>query len=339
MTTANQYTMPKAGSIAKLALKEVEIGDPQPGEVQVAVKAVGLNFADVFAMHGLYSATPKGAFVPGLEFSGVVEQLGEGVQGLQVGDKVMGVTKFGGYTDRINHDQRYILPMHDDWSFEEGAAYLVQGLTAYYALVPLGAIEKGATVLIHSGAGGVGIMANRIAKHFEGYTIGTIGSPAKLDVLGNEGFDRSIVRGSDFGTKLKEALDGRELNLIVETIGGKIFKEGYKQLSPQGRMVVVGASQYASPGKIPNYLKLLWYYINRPKVDPQEMIQENKGVLAFNLIWLYDRVHLMHDMLQEMGKMDLGKPYVGKVFDWKEMHEAIAFFQSGKSTGKVVVTL
>jgi alcohol dehydrogenase len=229
--------------------------------------------------------------------------------------------------------------MHDDWSFEEGAAYLVQGLTAYYALVPLGAIEKGATVLIHSGAGGVGIMANRIAKHFEGYTIGTIGSPAKLDVLGNEGFDRSIVRGSDFGTKLKEALDGRELNLIVETIGGKIFKEGYKQLSPQGRMVVVGASQYASPGKIPNYLKLLWYYINRPKVDPQEMIQENKGVLAFNLIWLYDRVHLMHDMLQEMGKMDLGKPYVGKVFDWKEMHEAIAFFQSGKSTGKVVVTL
>lgn len=336
---ANQYVISKAGSISNLKLTEVEIGDPAEGEVQVAVKAVGLNFADVFAMHGLYSATPKGSFVPGLEFSGIVAKKGSGVDGLEEGTRVMGVTKFGGYTDRINHDHRYLIPMKDDWSFEEGASYLVQGLTAYYALVSLGNLQNGATVLIHSGAGGVGIMANRIARQFNAFTIGTIGSENKRNVLENEGFKEIIVRGNDFKDRLKESLKGRELNLIVETIGGKIFKEGYKQLSPQGRMVVVGASQYASPGKIPNYAKLIWHYINRPKIDPQEMIQENKGVLAFNLIWLYDRVHLMNEMLDEMSKLDLGKPFVGKTFQWNEMYDAIKFFQSGKSTGKVVVTL
>jgi len=336
---SNQYTMSKAGSISNLKLKEVEIGDPEASQVQITVKAVGLNFADIFAMHGLYSATPKGSFVPGLEFSGVVEKIGDKVTDFKVGDRVMGVTKFGGYVTHINHDQRYISHLKDDWSFEEGAAYLVQGLTAYYALVSLGNIQDQSTVLIHSGAGGVGIMANRIAKQFNAFTIGTIGSDRKTEVLKNEGFDEIIVRGADFKEKLANSLSGKDLNIIVETIGGKIFKEGYRQLAPQGRMVAVGVSQFASPGKIPNYLKLIWHYLNRPKIDPQEMIQENKGVLAFNLIWLYDRVHLMNEMLKEMSKMDLGKPMVGKTFTWDQMYDAIKFFQSGNSTGKVVVTI
>lgn len=336
---AKSYTMSKAGSMSNLKIKEKEIDAPKSGEVQIEVKAIGLNFADIFAMHGLYSATPKGSFVPGLEFSGLVKDIAADVTNLKVGDRVMGVTKFGGYTSGLNHDHRYLTPIPEDWSFEEGAAYLVQGLTAYYALVSLGNIQKESTVLIHSGAGGVGIIANRIAKEFNAFTIGTIGSDRKTEVLKEEDFDEIIVRDNDFGAKLKKSLNGKELKLIVETIGGKIFKEGYKQMAPQGRMVVVGVSQFASPGKIPNYFKLIWHFINRPKIDPQEMIQENKGVLGFNLIWLYDRVHLMNEMLNEMSKMDLGKPYVGKVYSWDQMYEAIKFFQSGKSTGKVVVTV
>ena len=334
---AHTYSMTKAGSISNLKLLEVEIPEPELNEVQVSVKAVGLNFADVFAMHGLYSATPEGQFTPGLEFSGEVEKVGSNVLNLKAGDRVMGVTRFGGYTTRINHDSRYLTPLPDDWSYEEGAAYLVQGLTAYYALVSLGNIQQNSTVLIHSGAGGVGILANRIAKHFNAFTIGTIGSDSKIEVLRKEGYDEVIVRGKDFKDRLSKALKNRELTLILETIGGKIFKEGFKQLAPQGRMVVVGVSQFASPGKIPNYLKLIWFYLTRPMIDPQAMIQDNKAVLAFNLIWLYDRVHIMNEMLVEMSKMDLGKPHVGKVYDWDQMDKAIHFFQSGKSTGKVVV--
>lgn len=331
--------MSKAGSTSNLKLKDEALAAPTDDEVQISVKAIGLNFADIFAMHGLYSATPPGSFIPGLELSGVIESIGKNVTSHKPGDRVMCVTKFGAYCNKINMNHNYVLPMSDDWSFEEGAAYLVQGLTAYYALVNLGNIREGSTVLIHSGAGGVGIMANRIAKHFKAFTIGSIGSPKKIDVLNQEGFDEHIVRGRDFGHKLKEKLNGRDLNLILETIGGKIFKEGFKQLAPEGRMVVVGASQYASPGSIPNYPRMLWYYLTRPKIDPQEMIQENKGVLAFNLIWLYERVEIMNEILHLMAGMNLGKPYVGKVFDWKSMPDAIKFFQSGQSTGKVVVTV
>lgn len=333
------YKMSKAGSTSNLKLVSEEISAPASGEVQIKVKAIGLNFADIFAMHGLYSATPKGSFVPGLEFSGVVEATGEGVSDFQKGDRVMCVTRFGAYCDTINMDHRYVIPLPDGWNHEEGAAYLVQGLTAYYALVSLGAIRENSTVLIHSGAGGVGIMANRIAKCFNAFTIGTIGTPAKLSVLENEGFDASIVRGRNFRSSLHEALGGRDLNLILETIGGRVFKEGFKQMAPQGRMVVVGASQYASPGKIPNYPRMLWYYLNRPKIDPQAMIQDNKGVLAFNLIWLYDKIDLMNEILHQMKAMDLGKPHVGRTFSFQHMHDAIKFFQSGQSTGKVVVNI
>jgi len=333
------YRLSKVGSTANLKKVEENIENPGSNEVQVAVKAIGLNFADVFAIHGLYKAAPKGDFVPGLEFSGVVAHAGGGVQALKEGDRVMGVTRFGGYADRINIDDRHVMLLPDDWSFEEGAGYLVQGLTAYYALVTLGGLKKAQTVLIHSGAGGVGIMANRIAKNFDAYTIGTIGSDRKMDVLSSEGFDGKIVRGSDFGEQLSHALEGRELNLILETIGGKIFKEGYKQLVPQGRMVVVGASEFASPGKTPNYLRVIWKFLTRPKLDPQEMIQENKSVMAFNLIWLYEQVDIMDEILQGMSKLDLGRPYVGKVFGFDQMHSAIKFFQSGQSIGKVVVKI
>lgn len=331
------YQMPKAGSIKRLRLIEDAIPNPENTEVQIAVKAIGLNFADVFAMHGLYSATPKGRFIPGLEFSGEVIKIGSEVSKYKIGDRVMGVTRFGGYVSCINHDYRYLSSIKDDWSYEEGAAYMVQGLTAYYALVTLGNIQKDNTVLIQSGAGGVGILANRIAKHFGAYTIGTVGSESKVKTLTDEGYNACIVRDSDYQNKLLKALDARELNLVLETIGGEIFKSSYKVLAPEGRMVVVGVSQYASPGAIPNYLKLIWQFLKRPKIDPQDMIQDNKSVMAFNLIWLYDKVEMIGKILNTMSAMDLGKPLVGHVYDFEELPEAINFFQSGKSTGKVVV--
>ena len=331
------YRIDKVGSTSNLKLVSESLEDPKANEVQVEVYAIGLNFADIFAIHGLYSATPKGSFVPGLEFSGVITKIGSEVSGFRVGDRIMGVTRFGGYASHLNIDDRHIVTLSDEWSFEEGAAYLVQGMTAYYALVFLGGLQKNQNVLIHSGAGGVGIMANRIAKCYDAFTIGTIGSNKKLDVLEAEGFDAKIIRSKDFGKDLEKALEGRELNLIIETIGGEIFKAGYNLLAPQGRMVVVGASQFASPGSKPNYLKLLWKFLTRPKIDPQQMIQENRSVMGFNLIWLYEKVDVMDNLLHEMADLDLGKPMVGSVFEFDQMHEAIKLFQSGQSTGKVVV--
>lgn len=326
-----------AGSLARLKLQAEELPDPGPGEATVEVKAIGLNFADIFAIWGLYSATPKGSFVPGLEYAGIVCRVGAGVTRLKEGDRVMGVTRFGAYASHLNIDARYLIPLPDSWSFAEGASYLVQALTAYYGLKELGHIREGQTVLIHSAAGGVGLWANRIAKQFNAYTIGTVGSPNKLELLRQEGYDEGIVRSKKFKEELINALSGRELNIIMECIGGKILKQGYELLAPQGRMVVYGSARYGSVGNRPNYLRLFYLFLTRPRIDPQKMPENNKGVLGFNLIWLYHRVELMHQLLGELAAMNLGRPHVGRVFPFDQLKEAILLFQSGKTMGKVVV--
>ncbi|WMN06835.1 medium chain dehydrogenase/reductase family protein [Marivirga arenosa] len=333
------YRTHKAGSFKRLKLVEEEILNPSENEVQVAVKAVGLNFADVFAILGLYSATPEGSFIPGLEYSGEIIAKGSKVKDFEIGDRVMGVTRFGAYTSHINIDQAYVSKIPANWTFEEGASFLVQALTAYYGLFHLGNLKKGDTVLIHSAAGGVGLLANRMAQQYGAYTIGTVGSAAKIDLLKKEGYQKYIVRSSKFKHDLDEALAGRELNVIMECIGGKIFKIGYEMLAPQGRLVNYGSARYGSTGNSPNWPKLVWQYLTRPKIDPQKMIETNKAILGFNLIWLYEKKDLMRQILAELENLNMEAPYIGHQFEFSQMHEALKLFQSGKTTGKVVLTL
>ena len=142
-----------------------------------------------------------------------------------------------------------------------------------------------------------------------------------------------------YRTKLKESLGDRDLNIVMESIGGEIFKASYKQMAPMGRMIVYGSARYASPGDRPNYLKMLYLFWKRPKIDPQKMIEQNKSVMGFNLIYLYENVALLHRILGELKKMDLGKPYVGHVFEFDKLKDAISLFQSGNTSGKVVVNV
>jgi len=330
------YTL-KAGSIKNLRIEKGHLDEPAPDEIQVEVKAIGLNFADIFAIWGLYSATPTGQFTPGLEYSGLVLKTGSSVTNFKAGDRIMGVTRFGAYCSHLNVDHRYMIPLPDDWSFDQGAGYLVQVLTAYYALVYLGNLEKDMVVLIHSAAGGVGIWANRIAKLKGAHTIGTVGSESKFQLLQQEGYDQYLVRSKSFGTDLDRCLGDRELNLIMECIGGKILVEGYERLAPQGRMIAYGSARYAHAGARPNYLKLALTYFSRPKIDPQKMIEQNKAVMGFNLIWLYSKVELMHRVLREIRALELGQPLVGHRYPFDELPDALTFFKTGKSTGKIVV--
>ena len=281
--------IPKAGNMDNLKLIEEDLPSPGKDEVTVKVQSIGLNFADIFAIFGLYSATPKGEFIPGLEFAGEVIEVGVEVNNFKIGDRIMGVTRFGGYTDYLNISNHYLIPLKKEWTYEEGAAYMIQAFTAYYALVILGNIQQGQTVLIHSAAGGVGLLANRLAKRYDAYTIGTIGSDHKADLLKQEGFDDYIVRSENFREDLKNTLGDRELSIVLECIGGQILKDGFRLLAREGRMVVYGAAHYATPGKKPNYLKILRRYWKRPMIDPMRMVEWNKSVMGFNLIHLYDK--------------------------------------------------
>lgn len=338
---------PRAGSLANMRRVSETLLDPAPNEVVVEIRAIGLNFADIFAIMGLYSATPKGSFVPGLEYAGVVIAAGSKVSRVVVGERVMGVIRFGAYATHCMIDENYVLPLPADWSFAEGAALLVQALTAYYALFPLGAMKHGATVLIHSAAGGVGLVANRIAKKFQAFTIGTCGSPHKVPLLNEEGYDRVIIRSEgDNYRAMKQGLadalrlpDGsqRPLSLVLDSIGGNTLQASYDALAPTGRVVCFGSAHLAFQGKRPPYLRLGWKYLQRPKFDPLDMIETNKAVMGFNLIWLWENLAEMHSMIHLLSALHLPKPLVGHTFPFDELPQAIELFQTGMTMGKVVI--
>ena len=213
----------------------------------------------------------------------------------------------------------------------------MQALTAYYALVPLGNVQQNQIVLIHSAAGGVGIYANKIAKKFSAYTIGTIGNPSKIDFVKKEGYNDIIVRNGNLRRELEERLGERKLDLVLDSVGGKVQKDSFDQLATTGRLVAYGLSQFASPGARPNYLKLALRFITMPRYQTLTLIESNKSVLGFNLIWLYDRYDLWTKLLGEIDALHLDKPYVGNIFPFDKLKEAIKTFQSGETMGKVVV--
>jgi NADPH:quinone reductase-like Zn-dependent oxidoreductase len=328
------FQVEKAGSLKNLKYSTSEIPALSKGKVLVEVKAIGLNYADLFAIMGLYSATPKGPFIPGLEFSGTV--LETDCIEYPAGTRVVGVTRFGGYDSHIVADPRYLTFLPEAWSFQEGAAFPVQTLTAYYALLSLGNLTEGQTVLIHSGAGGVGLQANRIAKKLNACTIGVVGSPGKLRVLSDHGYDAGIVRSRNFKTDLGNALNGRELNLVLEASGGKYFKYSYDVLAPTGRLVAYGSAQFTPRGLTPDYLTLLFKYLFRPRVDPLSMITANKSVLGFNLIWLYEKHELMKKLLEEIGTLNLPAPVIGETLPFESIAQALIKLKSGNTIGKVV---
>lgn len=333
------YRIEKAGSLSNIGLIEDELAEPADNEVMIEVRAIGFNFADLFAIQGLYSATPKGSFTPGLEYSGVIIETGKNVSEVEVNDRVMGVIKFGAYTTHINIDHRYVLKIPPGWTFEEGAAFIVQSLTANYALIELANIKDNDTVLIHSAAGGVGIYANRIAKKFNAYTIGTVGSNSKIDFLKDEGYNDVIVRGNNFNEMLKRSLGGKKLNIILESIGGRIFKESFDLLSHTGRIIIYGGANFMSHSPRPNYLKLLYQYLTRPKVDPLSLSDTNRSVMGFNLIYLWEKPDMLKRMLSSILNLDIKKPYIGSTFSFNKLPEALKHFQSGKTIGKVVVVV
>ncbi|MEQ9364975.1 MAG: zinc-binding dehydrogenase [Leptospirales bacterium] len=353
MTSRRIWKIAKAGSIDRLRLVENdELPPPGAGEARVAVRAIGLNFADLFALQGLYSATPSGEFTPGLEFSGVIEDVGPPPAGgarhsvLKAGDRVMGAIRFGAYAERLNADTRYLRLIPEAWDFAEGAALPAQGLTAYYALRELGNLKPGQLVLIHSVAGGVGLLALEMVRKMDALAIGTIGTPEKISFLRESaGMDAATILVRDprrFDEQLADALqavDRPGFDLVLDAVAGEYFQPAFDRLRAAGRLILFGSATMMSHASRPNYFTLAWRYLRRPRLDPIEMISANKSCMAFNLIWLWDRIEELTRLYDEMLALDLSPPHVGRRFAFEDAHQALRYFQSGKSVGKVVLEI
>lgn len=348
------WRIDRAGSLDRLTRRTEDLPTLKLGQARVAVKAIGLNFADLFACLGLYSATPRGAFIPGLEFAGVIEAIepsappaegGAGLAGaLRPGDAVVGLTRFGAYATAVSVDAAYLRPIRAEWSFAEAAAYPVQALTAWYGLVELGALERGDVVLLQSAAGGVGLNALTILAARGAQTIAAVGRQAKRDFLvEHRGLspDQVIVRDRRrFGAQLDRALvalGAKGFDLVFDAIAGPFLQPAYDRLRPEGRLIVYGAADFMPARARPNYLRLALQYRRRPLIDPLRMMADNRSVMGFNLIWLWDGVDRLAGAYDAMDRVIQTAPFVGRRFPFAQAPAAMRYLQSGESVGKVVL--
>jgi len=344
MTAITVWRIGRAGSLDRLAREEEPLTSPAIGEVRVSVHAVGLNFADIFACLGLYSATPKGPFVPGLEFAGTIDAVGPDVQRWRAGDRVIGLTRFGAYATHVTVDARYLHPLPAGWTFSEGAAFPVQAITAWYAIEDLGACARGGAVLVHSAAGGVGLNALALLRRRDARVIATVGQESKRRFLVEHAglTPRQIVIRDRrrFGAQLDDALAANGLvgfDLVLDAVAGPFFRPAYRRLRPAGRLVIYGSADLMPRASRPNWLRLTAQYLARPRIDPLGMISRNKSVMGFNLIWLWDHVDRLSSIYESLARDMTTPPHIGRRFPFADAPAALRYLQGGESVGKVVL--
>src|SRR5262245_631430 len=186
-----QMAFSRYGAPDVLVAREAPSPAPAPGEVRIAVRAAGVNFADVLARIGLYPDAPKPPLVVGYEVAGIVDAVGAGVTRLSAGDRVVALTRFGGYASEVVAPEMYVFPFHADLSDAEAAALPVNYLTALIALYKMANIAAGETVLIHGAGGGVGIAAIQLARLRRATVIGAA-SASKHPTLRALGVDHLV---------------------------------------------------------------------------------------------------------------------------------------------------
>jgi NADPH:quinone reductase-like Zn-dependent oxidoreductase len=326
-------------------LREQERPDPDApgaGQVRVRVRAAGINFADLMARSGLYPGAPKPPCVVGYEFAGDVESVGEGVEDFEPGHRVLGGTRFGGYAELVTAGAGELVPLPDDWSYEEGAALPVNYATAYAGLVRYGNLARGERVLLQAAAGGVGIAATQIAKLIGAEVFGTA-SASKHDAIRGFGVDHPIdYREKDFVREVRRiAGDKRPLDLVMDAVGGGSFRKSYSLLRAGGRLVCFGASSVQSRDRrsIPGALGML---VRTPWFSPMRLMSESKAVIGLNMLTIWDEKRSLEEYIEPLSKwMADGsvRPVVAERFPLERGAEAHRFMHERKNVGKVVLTL
>jgi synaptic vesicle membrane protein VAT-1 len=338
MPAMRQVWIARPGPPEVLEVRASPDPDSGRGEVRIRVRAAGINFADLMARVGLYPDAPKIPCVVGYEASGTVDQVGEGVTELNVGDRVFGVPRFGGYTDTLVVKESQVFRMPEKMTFEEAAALPVVYVTAYHMMLVTGTLRPRSTVLVHSAAGGVGLAAIQIAKT-RGCTIFGTASPAKHDFLRQAGVDHPIDSRGDYAAVVRRVVGDRGIDLVLDPVGGKSWSQGYELLGPCGRLVAFGLSAAAS-GKTRSLIHAALQVVRVKKFNPMQLMDDNKTVGGTNMGHLFDRPDLLRPEFAALLTMyEAGdiKPHVARTFRFEEAPAAHHFLHDRKAIGKVLL--
>lgn len=325
-----------------LQVEERPQPEPGLGQVRIAVKAAGVNFADLMARVGVYPDAPAPPTVLGYEVAGEVDAVGDAVEGVSTGDRVVAGTRFGGYSEGVVVGAEELVPLPEDWSYEQGAALPVNYATAYAGLVRYGAVAPGERVLIHAAAGGVGVAATQIAAHAGAEVLGTA-SASKHEAIRAVGVAHAIdYRSQDFVKEIRRLTGERKpLDLVMDAVGGSSYRRSFSLLRPGGRLVCYGASSFVRGERrsIPAAARGL---LTTPLFSPLSLASSSKAVVGLNLLRLWDDKGSLDELVTPLRRLieeGVLAPRVAEAFPLERGADAHRFLLERRNVGKVVITV
>ena len=304
---------------------DVERPSPDEGEALIEVRSVGVNYADTMRRRNQYVEHQELPFTPGSEIAGTVAEVGEGVEDVSVGDRVVTLLGTGGYTEYIGAPARNLIPIPDGMDFDEAAAIPLQGLTAYHVLETSGQLEEGESVLVHAGGGGVGNLSVQMAKLMGASpVIATASTQEKLDLAKDLGADVLInYTEEDWTEQVREATDGNGADVILEMVGGDFPRKNLQCLNVFGRMVVFGAASG-----------------DRGSLVPAELMKKNHSVVGFYLPNIMVRPGLFGPSLKRVlgwiSSDDL-KLTISARYPLEKAREAHEALEGRETSGKIIL--
>ena len=289
---------------------------------------------------GLYAGAPSLPFVPGFEVAGEVMQTGPGVNDYRPTDRVLAITRFGGYSSHVVVPVEQVRKIPQGITLEAAAALPVAYLTAYLMMFDLGNLRPGQTVLIHNAGGGVGTAAVQLAKLAEARIFGT-SSRAKQERLRRMGVDLCIdYRKEDFVRLVRDATAGRGVNLILDAQGPAHFRRSLKALAPLGTLVMYGVQQNIGTTRLLSApLKLMWELL-AVRFTPLRLMNTNRGIYGFHLgrLWHHPEpaARALERLVTWQGEGKIS-PVIDRIFPYHQAANAHAYIQDRRNFGKVLL--
>ncbi|WP_291429508.1 NADPH:quinone oxidoreductase family protein [Deinococcus sp.] len=314
----------RLGPPSVMELQDVPAPTAGPGEVRIEVEAVGINFADVLSVAGEYLTRTRVPYTPGMEFAGIVESLGEGVTGVQVGQRVAALGGSGALARYSVVNAAGLIPVPENLSGAQAAAFPVSYFTAYHGLNTLGRGVKGEWVLVQAAAGALGTASIQLARAMGMHVIALASTDEKLALARTLGADVTILQDDpDRVQKVRDAAGGKGVPLILEVVGGKRFQESLDMAAPQGRIIVIGNASR-----------------EQATLRPVELMKRNLTVTGLWLTSLMsDRAATLQAAQALAGLVGSGQvtPQVGPTYALADSARAFQDLLDRKTTGKVII--
>ncbi|KAF3363395.1 Quinone oxidoreductase [Chlamydiales bacterium STE3] len=307
-----------------LKLQEEAIGKPSKGQVLVRLATAGVNFIEIYQRKGTYPRELP--YIPGSEAAGIVELIGEGVTSIQVGDRVAYVHQPGAYAEASIVNADSLIPLPEGFSFEYGAAFPLQGMTAHYLLHEFRKPKPGDVVLIHAAAGGMGLLLVQWARHLGAKVIGTVSTEEKAKIAKEAGASAVILyTQQDFVEEVKRLTHDHGADLIIDGVGKTTFKGNLEAAARRGHIVIFCAASGPAEAIIPNALMA-------------KSLTLSGGSLPNFLLNREEMLNRAHAVLRGIQEGWL-KLKIDRVVPLKDAPEAHRLIESRQTTGKIVLSI